>query len=121
MSRVRVIHEFDLLDENGNDATTDQVENVVSAMTVQVQEPVLGYDGDGWDEIEGSLRGSIEIDIISIDSHPDPVALAMEAFWHSISRSYPDVTTGDLDPITVQYFESRCRKTVNEWFEANRG
>ncbi len=48
-----------------------------------------------------------------------PVQKAMDAFWEEITKQYPQVKTGDLDPMTVALFEGACARTVAKWLLYN--
>lgn len=44
---------------------------------------------------------------------------AIDAFWHTIATNYPQIKTGDLDPMTVVRFDQYCRQVVAEWLYSN--
>jgi len=44
---------------------------------------------------------------------------ATDAFWASISQSYPHIKTGDLDPGSVFALEQLAEKTVRNWLMFN--
>lgn len=45
---------------------------------------------------------------------------AKNAFWASIVESYPEITKGDLDPVTVNNFDNSVKETVSEWLHFNQ-
>jgi hypothetical protein len=44
---------------------------------------------------------------------------AEEAFWATISEFFPEITTGDLDPLTSYSLLEEMKKAVTIWHEAN--
>jgi hypothetical protein len=44
---------------------------------------------------------------------------AQEAFWQAVVDAYPEITSGDLDPLTTNRFDEACRDTVAAWVQAN--
>lgn len=45
------------------------------------------------------------------------ISLGLEAFWESISESYPDVKNGDMEPETVISLEKVMRTHVKHWLK----
>ncbi len=45
---------------------------------------------------------------------------AEQAFWQFVASSYPEIHTGDLDPITTVHFRDACKAVVLAWFNANK-
>ena len=46
---------------------------------------------------------------------------AQDAFWASIVESYPEIESGDLNPLTAGQFAITCQNVVKEWLESNGG
>jgi len=44
---------------------------------------------------------------------------AENQFWAEIVRHFPEVTTGDLDPLTTHNFEQSCKEVVKAWLRSN--
>lgn len=45
--------------------------------------------------------------------------LAQEAFWAVVAREYPDVKSGDLDPMQTHLFDQACKDMVESWVRLN--
>lgn len=114
MSRVRVTHTFDLLDEAGQPANRDDIDYVVGTMTVQVEEPVLGYGPGPFND------RPVKVDVIDLDAERGrAVDVALGQFWSTIADFYPYITTGDLDPGTRAHFDNVARDAVTTWKRYN--
>ena len=46
---------------------------------------------------------------------------AEQGFWELIAMHFPQVTTGDLDPLTSHKLSQTMLETVKTWLEANKG
>ena len=44
---------------------------------------------------------------------------AEEAFWATIAEFFPEITTGDLDPLTSYSLLEKMKETVTIWHEVN--
>ena len=44
---------------------------------------------------------------------------AMDRFWASVTKSFPEAQSGDLSPSMTFYFSEVCEQAVREWAEAN--
>ena len=44
---------------------------------------------------------------------------AMESFWESVAKSFPEAESGDLSPWTTITFCEMAETAVREWAEAN--
>jgi hypothetical protein len=44
---------------------------------------------------------------------------AIEAFWASIAKSFPEITSGDLSPDYAHSFSATSREMVLQWLEDN--
>lgn len=59
------------------------------------------------------------------DSHMDPdesdqvAALAVQSFWETVVKYYPEAKTGDLSPIRTGQFDDLSRQVVKEWVSNN--
>ncbi len=49
----------------------------------------------------------------------DVAAEALAAFWAVVAKSYPDITTGDLEPALVVPLNELAEKAVYGWVESN--
>jgi hypothetical protein len=56
------------------------------------------------------------MDLNRIDS---AIEKAKSAFWASITESFPEVTKGYLDPLSVNTFDASVEKVINEWLYFN--
>lgn len=45
---------------------------------------------------------------------------ASDAFWQSVSESFPKIETGDLDPYTTIKIEEAMRVAIRKWYEQNK-
>lgn len=45
--------------------------------------------------------------------------LAQEAFWAVVAREYPDIKSGDLDPMKSHLFDQACKDMVESWVRLN--
>lgn len=45
---------------------------------------------------------------------------AKDAFWASIAENYPEITKGDLDPISENNFDKSVKEVVSEWLHFNQ-
>lgn len=45
---------------------------------------------------------------------------AQAAFWEVITRSYPDVKSGEFSPHASFTFDDACRAALREWLATNR-
>jgi len=46
--------------------------------------------------------------------------LAQDAFWKVVAESYPEITTGDLEPLAVINFNGACDAVIRAWLNANQ-
>jgi hypothetical protein len=59
------------------------------------------------------------------DAEPDEeqvkraVSKGIYAFWEAVVQVFPDIMTGDLDPLAAVVFKLSCEKVVREWLHAN--
>ena len=44
---------------------------------------------------------------------------AIYAFFDTLARCHPEITTGDIDPGSYATFRAACEKMANEWVETN--
>jgi hypothetical protein len=44
---------------------------------------------------------------------------AGEAFWTAFAREFPEVTTGDLDPLSTVAFDDAVERAARAWLDAN--
>lgn len=116
MSRVVVVHQFDLTDEHHQQPSAEDIDYLAMTMTVQVEEPIIGAGPGAFDEIEGYTS---EIGVRVITNDGDPVDRALEAFWSVIALSHPQIKTGDLDPGTAVMFDQAARDAVFTWLRYN--
>lgn len=49
----------------------------------------------------------------------DAAESARDAFWASVARSFPEITTGDMDPWKASQFETLTEEIVRSWVESN--
>ncbi len=49
----------------------------------------------------------------------DATADALLAFWASVAKSYPEIETGDLQPLQDHEFSDHAREIIKEWVELN--
>jgi hypothetical protein len=54
---------------------------------------------------------------LELDS--SPLEDAQAAFWESIGRAYPEVTSGDFSPEQTMDFERACKQAVQGWLDNN--
>ena len=40
-------------------------------------------------------------------------------FWREVARQFPEVTSGDLDPLSSYQFELAIEKVISTWLEWN--
>jgi hypothetical protein len=45
---------------------------------------------------------------------------AQDAFWKVVAESYPEITTGELEPLAVLNFNGACDAVVRAWLDANQ-
>lgn len=55
----------------------------------------------------------------SHDRIADAIDTAAQAFWASVAESFPEVTTGDLDPETVDQLEREMGHAILTWLGTN--
>jgi hypothetical protein len=46
--------------------------------------------------------------------------VALDAFWRVVASRFPEVSTGDLDPMTSMRVEHAMRSAVDVWVWCNR-
>ena len=46
--------------------------------------------------------------------------VALDAFWRVVAARFPEVSTGDLDPMTAARVEHAMRAAVDVWVWCNR-
>lgn len=57
--------------------------------------------------------------------HPDDARIAAsierasDAFWAAFAAEFPEVSGGDLDPITTVRFDKAVERAAHEWLRAN--
>lgn len=44
---------------------------------------------------------------------------ATEAFWATFVAEFPEVTTGDLDPLSAVAFDGSVERAAREWLRLN--
>ena len=44
---------------------------------------------------------------------------ALEAFWSTLARHFPDATTGDLSPERTIGLQLAAEEAIKEWIESN--
>lgn len=44
---------------------------------------------------------------------------AVDAFWDAVVAKFPEVETGDLDPLATHQFEHMCEEVVKLWLQYN--
>jgi hypothetical protein len=44
---------------------------------------------------------------------------AIDCFWESVAKSFPEAQTGDLSPLTAFQFSELSEWAVQEWAEGN--
>lgn len=49
----------------------------------------------------------------------EKVTLAQDAFWSVVAALHPEITTGDLDPITQAMFDAHCKQVIETWVRMN--
>lgn len=49
----------------------------------------------------------------------DAVGEALEAFWAAVAQKFPEVTTGDFDPMLAGIVYARAEDWVAEWLRMN--
>jgi alkylhydroperoxidase/carboxymuconolactone decarboxylase family protein YurZ len=49
----------------------------------------------------------------------EAVELAEEAFWASVAGQYPEITTGEFDPMSSYYLREALESAVREWVAVN--
>lgn len=58
-----------------------------------------------------------------VDLRAERFDLAVEratlAFWESIASSYPEIKTGDVDPLMSHQWDSVAERQVRSWLELN--
>jgi hypothetical protein len=47
------------------------------------------------------------------------VEMASEAFWVAFAAQFPEVSSGDLDPLSTVQFEDGVERAAREWLSAN--
>jgi hypothetical protein len=47
------------------------------------------------------------------------VEKAQDAFWMVIAKSFPEVKSGDFDPMASHQFDTACEKAVEHWIAMN--
>ncbi len=50
----------------------------------------------------------------------EAVEKAREAFWASIAASYPEIKTGDMDPLEDWEIETAMETAVKRWVHNNK-
>lgn len=45
---------------------------------------------------------------------------AEEAFWKAVAEQFPEIKTGDLDPMTSSKFSLSCHRVISEWLATNQ-
>ena len=46
--------------------------------------------------------------------------VALKAFWRVVASRFPEVSTGDLDPLMVARYEHAMHSAVDGWVWCNR-
>lgn len=49
----------------------------------------------------------------------DAVEAAEIAFFTALAQAYPEIKTGDLDPMIANAFTQACKQTAIAWVEGN--
>jgi hypothetical protein len=49
----------------------------------------------------------------------DAISEAQLAFWKVISKKFPDIKTGDLNPVDTIEFDDACENVLYRWFDCN--
>lgn len=44
---------------------------------------------------------------------------AIQAFWASVDNSFPEIKTGDLNPLVVASFDNYADELIDTWLESN--
>lgn len=57
--------------------------------------------------------------MIEFSTSDEAVEDAQKAFWESIAKAFPEITTGDLDPVTALKFDEECKAVVEKWLICN--
>lgn len=57
----------------------------------------------------------------SAEGHRFDIVLgeAIDAFWEKIADGYPEVKTGDLDPLSDHQFRASCEVALRAWLWSN--
>lgn len=50
----------------------------------------------------------------------DAVQKAEESFWSTIAEEFPEITTGDLDPMTSLHVNTAMNNAVRNWLNQNK-
>jgi hypothetical protein len=45
--------------------------------------------------------------------------VGLESFWRAVASRFPEIRTGDLDPIMVMHSEAEMLEAVQQWVELN--
>jgi len=56
---------------------------------------------------------------MNADKMEDVLDKAEGAFWASVASQYPEITTGDLNPMTANYLRDAMSDAVREWVAVN--
>ncbi len=44
---------------------------------------------------------------------------ALDAFWNAVAESFPEITSGDMDPVEAVHFDEAAQRAVEAWLDAN--
>jgi len=47
------------------------------------------------------------------------VGEAKNAFWAKISKGFPEIKSGDVEPGELEEFDNKCIEVVNDWLINN--
>jgi hypothetical protein len=48
------------------------------------------------------------------------IEAASEAFWTTFAAQFPEIRTGEFDPLTTEHFETAVDRAAREWLSLNR-
>lgn len=47
-------------------------------------------------------------------------SVAEESFWREVADQFPEIKTGDLEPMTSFSFSRHCKQVIAEWLATNQ-